>query len=46
MAKNRWKSNPRRWIGLSSDENTIHRDENVLKHKNGAFLGKNEREMP
>lgn len=43
MAKNRWKSNPRLWMRHSSDENAIHRRENVLQNKNDAFLSKNRR---
>lgn len=35
---NRWKSNPRRWIELSSDENAIHGRGNVLKRRKQCFL--------
>gem|GEM_PF-4775113 len=45
MSKNRWKSNPRRWIGRSSDENSKHGRENVLKRIIDAFLGKSDRNI-
>ena len=43
--KIRWKSNPPRGIGRSTDENCIHGGGNVLKQINGAFLVKDRRKM-